>query len=690
LNGTPRAAHRAAIDAVAGSRPAATAHPETDARLRSRETETTAPKAVSPRAIVIGLLCAAFFCAITPYNDFKIAATYIAGTQFPIGAVFIVFLLSFLVNGILHSIAPRKVFSRGELLTIWTLILVASGLPSSGMMRYFIPHIVALKYMSNGSNGWEDKIWRDMPEWLKFHDQAAADAFFKGYPLGQEHVPWGAWVGPLAAWVPLALLFLLATFCLAAILRRQWVENEKFSFPLVTLPVLLADEPRPGHRVNDLLRHPLLWLGVGLSTVVHTVRGLHLLYPSIPDIQMTWSLNDYLTVRPWDQLGWMPLNIYLLVIGIAYLLPAEVCFSLWFFFWFVKGERLLGVQYNWLMPGPRGYGDVQFHSLQAYGGGIALILWTLWTGRRHFADVWEKATGGPRAGQIDDASELISYRGALTGLAVAYGGILLWMTLAQVPLFMSILTLLTMTLALVVISWVVCQAGMLFMAQPYTSLDVLTGVFGTAPFKIPAMFTITRFESMLFLDTREMLAPSILMGAKTADTGHFNARALLKAMTASVLVGFVVSLVASIYLPYYNGGGNSLQNEFTYHWAPQGPLDFLGGVASIPFRGSWTNSLHMLAGLAGVLGLLILRARFNVGIHPIGFLSASVYAMTMLWPSIFLGWLCKTLVSRYGGMKGYLGFMPVFLGLILGDVINAVIWIILGYATQVGYQIMPG
>ncbi len=665
-----------------------------NARLRARTVEkdatTAPPRAVSARAVILGLIFSAALCAFTPYNDFKIAATYIAGTQFPIGALFVLFVFSLLVNGIYYTVAPSKAFSRGELLTLWTMILVASGIPSSGMMRYFIPMVVAHKYMSNDTNSWENKIWAQAPQWIKFQDKEAADAFFKGYPLGQEHIPWGAWIGPLAAWVPLALLFLVATFCLTAILRKQWVANEKFSFPLVALPLALAEEPEPGRKVNVLLRNPMLWIGVVLVTAIHTVRGLHQMYPSVPDITMNWDFNSYFTVRPWNQLGWVPGYIYPLVIGIAFLLPAEVCLSLWFFFFFFLAEKLLCIQMNWEMPGPQGYGDHLFHSMQAYGGGLALVGWTFWTGRRHFQDVWEKATGGPRAANIDDSGELISYRTALFGLLIAYGGIAVWMTFAQVPLAITLLMLVTLTLALVVISWVVCQAGMLFMAQPYGSIDVLSSIFGTSPFRTSDLFTLSRFEGMFIYDTREMLAPSVLMGAKTADVGQFNPRPLMGAMVASVAVGFAVSLFASLYLPYYNGGGNSLKNEFTYHWAPEKPLSFLGGVANLPFRGSWINGLHMATGLVGVLLLQFLRARYNFGLHPIGFLCASVYAIKMLWLSIFIGWACKSLIARYGGMKGYLGAMPFFLGLILGDVINAVIWIVIGNLTGVGYAIMPG
>jgi hypothetical protein len=649
------------------------------------------PAAVSFRAVAIGLLFSAFFAAFTPYNDFKIAATYIAGTQFPIGALFVELVLVGVVNVLLRRFAPRRAFAPGELLTVWTLILVGSGIPSSGMMRYFLPMIVAPNYLSNATNNWEAKVWGAVPDWLKVRDPDAATAFAKGYPRGQEHIPWEAWAGPLFFWSILAVLFLVATFCVASLLRRQWVENEKFTFPLVQLPVLLAEEPKEGRLVSDLLRSPLLWLGVLAVTVFHTVRGLHQLYPSVPDIENHWNISALITTRPLNQTGPIDVFIYPLVIGICYLLPAEVCFSLWFFHLFYKFEIYLGAVYNWDMPGPvGGYTYKQFHGLEAFGGAVALLAWTLWTARRHLADVWEKATNGPRAASIDDSREMLSYRAQVLGIALSYGGIALWLGAAGVSGVLIAVTLLTLTLALVVISWVVCQAGLLFMAQPYGSIDVLATTFGTAPFKIAPLYTLCRWEGMFFYDTREMLAPSVLMGAKCADTAGFDARKLLRAMAASVALSFAISLVASLWLPYYNGGGYSLRNDFTYKWAPQTPLGFLGGAAAVPYKGWMGNWLHIVGGFLGVFALLIARAQFNVGLHPIGFLCASVYSLHMLWASIFVGWVLKSLIQRYGGMKLYLGALPLFLGLILGDVVNAVVWIVIGNLTQVGYQIMPG
>ncbi len=650
----------------------------------------SARPAVSARAVIIGLICAMFFCAVTPYNDFAIAATYIAGNQFPIGALFVELILVGLVNVILRKWSPKHAFRQGELLTVWTLILVASGLPSSGMMRYMIPNIVYARYASDDKNNWEQKVWGEIPNWLKVQDQEAATAFFNGYPRGQEHVPWGAWVSPLFFWGILAFLFVMATFCVGSLLRRQWIENEKFSFPLVTLPLLLAEEPQKGKLVNDLLRAPLLWTGFGMVTALHTMRGLHLLYPSIPDITITWNLMEYLKVQPWSQIGPIEAWTYPLVIGLAYLLPAEVCFSLWFFHFFYKGEILLGAMNNWDMAGPVGaLSYKQFHSLQAFGGGLALLLWTCWTARGHLRDVWEKATDGPRAKSIDDSGEMLSYRATFWGIVISYGGIGVWLWAAGVPLLLIVLSLLILTLALVTISWVVCQAGLLFMAQPYASADVLATTFGTGPFKISSFYSVVRWETMFLYDTREMLAPSVLMGAKTAEAARFDNKALLRAMIAAVVLGMIVSCIASLMLPYMNGGGNSLKNPYMYRVLPSKALNFFGGAASVPFKGSWTNWGHVAGGLGGVLGLLVLRAQYNVGLHPIGFLCASVYSMHRLWFSIFLGWVFKSLIQRYGGMKGYTAALPIFLGFILGDVVNAAIWILLGYATGVGYTVMP-
>lgn len=95
----------------------------------------------------------------------------------------------------------------------------------------------------------------------------------------------------------------------------------------------------------------------------------------------------------------------------------------------------------------------------------------------------------------------------------------------------------------------------------------------------------------------------------------------------------------------------------------------------------------------GLFVLAILAARSvlpSFGLHPAGFFVAASYPMYTLWFSLFLGWVLKGPIVRYGGMKGYRAVLPLFMGLILGDCLNALCWVIVGLATGKAYQVLPG
>ena len=91
---------------------------------------------------------------------------------------------------------------------------------------------------------------------------------------------------------------------------------------------------------------------------------------------------------------------------------------------------------------------------------------------------------------------------------------------------------------------------------------------------------------------------------------------------------------------------------------------------------SWMNWVWL--GLGGLItyGLMLARSRFTAfPLHPIGFLMSVTYPMHRLWVSVFLGWACKTLITRFGGNDTYRKTIPLFLGLVLGDVTMMLLWI---------------
>jgi len=96
----------------------------------------------------------------------------------------------------------------------------------------------------------------------------------------------------------------------------------------------------------------------------------------------------------------------------------------------------------------------------------------------------------------------------------------------------------------------------------------------------------------------------------------------------------------------------------------------------------------MALGAAMVSALAWLRLNFVWWpLHPLGFVMATSWASLNLWFSLFLGWLFKLLTIHYGGLRGYRRLRPLFLGLILGDVLGAVCWIIVGFFTKIGFMV---
>ena len=53
--------------------------------------------------------------------------------------------------------------------------------------------------------------------------------------------------------------------------------------------------------------------------------------------------------------------------------------------------------------------------------------------------------------------------------------------------------------------------------------------------------------------------------------------------------------------------------------------------------------------------------------HPVGYLVSSSFGLFRLWVPIFLTWLIKSLLLRYGGLSAYRKAGPFFIGLIAGE-----------------------
>lgn len=645
-------------------------------------------KCVSLRAGVFGLVCVLVLCGLTPYNDNKIGATFIAGNHFPIGALLVLLLLSAVVGPLWRKLGKPGAPSRAGMIAVWAMVTLASGIPSSGLMRYLVPHIIAPRYYASPENAWERTVLPRIPGSLWIDDDNAARWFFEGLPGGRA-LPWGLWLEPMLAWTVFTLGMYAMFVGLSVLIRRQWVEHERFTFPLVQLPVEMV-APAEGRRsLNGFYRNRLLWAAIIVVTVVRTLCGLHKFWPAIPEVPLNFDLNPLLTERPWTYARWMRASIYPLVIGFSYILSGEVCLSLWLFFIFYKLQCVLGGALGLNMPGvTAGYGSYLFATHEEVGAAVALVLWCAYVARGHAANVWH---GLIRGGSMRDRDEPLSYRMAVAVFAAGLLTMFGWLVQVGVSPVVAALDLALALTAFVALTWMVNQAGLLFLQPTFAGSEVLVNLFGSRLFTLRSLLMTSLTEHIYFMDLREFLLPSLLNTHRITDDVSLNRRSMLLWGCGAIVASLLVSSWAAIRLPYLGGGGVSMTaNTWTYVHAPQIPFRWVAGLSSLPHAASQSMVLHFLGGGVGILGMLLLRTRATwFALHPVGFIIASGYPMSCLWFSIFLGWLFKVVITRYSGLEGYRKLRPLFMGLVLGDCLNGAAWIVVGLFTRVGYPILP-
>lgn len=84
-----------------------------------------------------------------------------------------------------------------------------------------------------------------------------------------------------------------------------------------------------------------------------------------------------------------------------------------------------------------------------------------------------------------------------------------------------------------------------------------------------------------------------------------------------------------------------------------------------------------------IQGLLVLARTHFVWwpLHPLGFVISSFDIMTYVWFSVFISWGIKSIVLKYGGPGLYRSTRPFFLGLILGQICVAGMWLLIDLYT---------
>lgn len=637
-------------------------------------------RGLSLRTVVIALVLISLFAYLTPYNDYDLANTFIAGNLLPTSSMVVLLICVFLLNPLLHRFAPRCAFRSHELAALWALVVIPSGIPAAGLWRYIIPQLPNLLYRASAANRWDELLIPVAPSWLVLVDKAAAKGFYEGTG---GRILWDAWLTPLSFWLPFAFALFFAVFCLATLLRRQWTEREQFTFPLVQLPYELTREPPSGSLFPPLLYNPSLWGGFLTSAFLHFFCGLNLYFPSVPAIRRFRSLGEYLTGFPWDAIASTGLHIYPAAIGLTYLLTTEVAFSLWFFYLLERFQQLLFALYGWA---GLGYSATDFVQYQQVGAVLGLLAVVLYAGRGHWKQVALKAIG--RLRDLDDSNEPLPYAIAFWGLiltTITLFGVLV--LLGMNPLLVA--TFLVMAFGFyLAVSWIATNGGMVMVQMRILPFDPIVALFGTKGFDARSILTMCLLQEAFTYDQREVLMPSLLNAMKMGQLAGLRLRPLMAWGSVGIIAATFVSLYAWLKLGYTKGAV-TLTKTATFSWHANFPYTLAAQYINPGMDPNSFRAAGMVVGLIGFIGLFLLRWHFSLPLHPVGWIVCRGWAMEQFWLMILVGWAAKALIVRYGGLTGYRAMRPFFLGIVLGDLTMAGIFTIVGFLTQKGYPVMP-
>jgi hypothetical protein len=670
--------------------PSAVVIATTGGRGAEPATGTRRAGGVTARAIVIGLAAVAFITVLSQKLDLWRYMTYVTGGAPPAAQTYLLFLLVVLVALAVRLGARRLALSRGELLVIYLMMLVGGPISNREGIGFLICHPVIPYYYASPENGWAETFHRYLPAWFGPSDREVVRGFFRG----QQPVPWGAWSIPFLAWAGFYLALFATTFCFNALVEKQWIARERLSFPLLAIPLELTrsvDAPEG----PTLLRRRGFWLGVAVTVGIGSLNNLHRYYPSVPELVLQYPLLPEEGVSPpWTGLGTMDVVISFPLIAVAFILPAEISLSCWFFHFLTRVENVIAVLHTGIPP------DVYssaFPALYAQGSGSMFMLFglLLWSARKAFREAalrlvprrfaWRPDTSEPASFPARPAGEdAMSPRTALLGFI---GGLLFlagWLKLAGMSLLTTTWFLAMLFMFLIVLTRVRAETGLGTLLPPMFVNELMYLPLGTGFFHprdltiLQALRPVYRMMGVLWTVQGQ------LEGFKMADEARLSKRAMGWAVAAATVLGFVLAFVLALQL-FYRYGFINLPIGMRGRGYPgsQGYWSY-GSLASAitdPSKTDMGALWGMAAGAAICWATALMRARFLwFPLHPVGFMSAFAWGMHLNWFPFLFGWAAKVGCVRYGGLATYRSAIPFFIGLLVGSTLNSGLWGLIGWA----------
>ena len=191
---------------------------------------------------------------------------------------------------------------------------------------------------STVENEWGSLFHHYIPEWLSVRDASVLEPYYNGDSSFYHLKYVFAWLSPALLWSAFVYALVFVMLCINALVRKNWIEQSKLSFPIIQLPLEMT------RAKCSPFKNRLIWIGIAISGGIALINGLHSLHPVIPQLRILpnyHNLSKYFHNKPWNAIGWTPVGVIPSIVGLSFFMPLDLSFSCWVFYLLWKMQRIL-------------------------------------------------------------------------------------------------------------------------------------------------------------------------------------------------------------------------------------------------------------------------------------------------------------------------------------------------------------